>query len=255
MLPRESTAVLNKDDRYFDALKKMCELRKHKVVSFGSDDSADLFIRRIDRTPHGMEVRLNLYGQAVEASLPLIGDFQVMNLLAALGLAEACGHDMLGLTHGLRELKPVRGRMEQVATGIYVDYAHTPDALEKALNTMRAHCKGSLGVVMGCGGDRDAGKRVPMGRLASDLADFAFITDDNPRHEDAAEIRKQVMAGAQGKHCKEVAGRRNAIEAAMNEMKLGDMLLVAGKGHETYQIIGDERHDFDDAAIVRELIK
>ena len=179
----------------------MCDLRKHKVISFGRDDTADFILRQIDRTPNGMEVRFRLNGQAFEASLPLIGDFQAMNLLAALGLAQACGHDLLTLTHGLRDLKPVRGRMEQAANGIYVDYAHTPDALEKALKTMGQHCKGRIGVVMGCGGDRDKGKRVPMGRIASDLSNFAFITDDNPRTEDAAEIRKQVMAGASGKHC------------------------------------------------------
>lgn len=255
ILPRGQTAVLNKDDKYYADIRKMCDLRKHKVVTFGQDDTADYILKQIHKTPQGMEIRLRLNGQAVETSLPLIGDFQIMNLMAALGLAEACGHDLLTLTHGLRELKAVRGRMEQIAPGIYVDYAHTPDALEKALNTMGEHCKGRIGVVMGCGGDRDKGKRVPMGRIASDLSNFAFITDDNPRSEDAAQIRAQVMAGASGKHCVEVAGRRNAIEAAVNEMREGDMLLIAGKGHETYQIIGDETHDFDDAAIVRELVK
>ncbi len=255
VLTRGGVAVLNKDDAYFAELKKMCDLRKHKIVSYGYDESADFIIRKIERTPHGMEVRLRLHGKAFEASLPLIGDFQVMNLLAALALAEACGHDLLGLTHGLRDLQPVRGRMEQAAKGIYVDYAHTPDALEQALKTMRLHCKGRLGVVMGCGGDRDKGKRQPMGQLASNLADFAFITDDNPRTENADEIRKQVMAGATGEHCKQVADRREAICQAIAEMARGDMLLVAGKGHETYQIIGKEVHDFDDAAIVRELVK
>ena len=255
ILPRGQTAVLNKDDRYFGQLKKMCELRKHRIVTYGTDDTADLILRKIERTPDGMELRLRLHDKAFETSLPLIGDFQAMNILAALGLAEACGHEMMSLTHGLRELHPVRGRMEQAAPGIYVDYAHTPDALEKALQTMRAHCKGKLGVVMGCGGDRDAGKRAPMGKIASELADFTIITDDNPRTEDAAAIRKAVMTGATGSHCKEVADRAKAIEAAVNEMGEGDMLLVAGKGHETYQIIGTERHAFDDVAVVKGLLK
>ncbi len=255
VLPRGQTAVLNKDDPYYDDLHKMCTLRKHRIISFGRDAKADYQLKSITLTPEGMDVRLQLGRHTVEANLPLIGEFQVMNILAALGLAQACGYEILTLTHGLRALKPVRGRMEHAATGIYVDYAHTPDALEKALTTMRAHCHGKLGVVMGCGGNRDEGKRAPMGKIAAKLADFAIITDDNPRNEDAQAIRSEVMAGANGNHCREIAGRREAIAAAIAQMQAGDMLLIAGKGHETYQIIGDDVQDFDDAATVRELLK
>lgn len=254
VLPRGQLAVLNRDDRYYSDLEKMCRLRKHQILTFGTQANANLQLTQLTRHGKGMTVRLNLIGQQVEVDLPLIGDFQIMNILVAIGLAHGCGYQIETLIHGLRNLKPVRGRMEQAAEGIYIDYAHTPDALEKALKTMRQHCSGKLTVVMGCGGDRDAGKRVPMGRVVSDLADRVIVTDDNPRTEDALEIRKQVLAGASGKHCEEVADRHEAIAAAIAGMEPDDMLLIAGKGHETYQIIGTERQHFDDAEVVREVL-
>lgn len=249
LLPRGATAVLNKEDKRFPQLKKMCDLRKHKILTYGVDDGADLLIRRIEPHGNGMQLRLRLHGQRYEAELPLIGRFQAMNVLAALGLAEASGHDMLDLTHHIRSLQPVCGRMERIIPGVYIDYAHTPDALEKALTAMREHCSGRLILVFGCGGDRDAGKRQPMGEIAAKLADQIYITDDNPRTENAEDIRKAILKGCPD--AKEVADRKEAIAAAISDRREGDMVLIAGKGHETYQIIGEDTLPFDDAEIIR----
>lgn len=256
LLPRASTVVAHADLKFFDEIRKLCRLRKHRLVTFG--ESGDLTLVKLERQTAGMRVQLNIHGTVVEAELSLIGAFQVMNILAAIGLGEACGRQVETLRHGLHYLRPVRGRLEQAAqthegrSAIYVDYAHTPAALEKALQELRQHCQGRLHVVFGCGGDRDGGKRPKMGRIASELADRVIITDDNPRSEKPADIRRQVYLGCERGKATRIGDRRKAIHAAINELQAGDLLLVAGKGHETYQIIGNETLPFDDAAIIRD---
>jgi UDP-N-acetylmuramoyl-L-alanyl-D-glutamate--2,6-diaminopimelate ligase len=188
----------------------------------------------------------------------LVGDFQVSNALAALGLAVATGADPEAAMAALESLQPVPGRLERVAlrssgAAVYVDYAHTPDALAAVLKALRPQVGHRLVVVFGCGGDRDRGKRPEMGRIAAALADGVIVTDDNPRGEEPAAIRRQILAACPG--ATEIGDRAEAIANAVSALQAGDVLVVAGKGHETGQIIGDRVLPFDDAAVVRSAVR
>jgi UDP-N-acetylmuramoyl-L-alanyl-D-glutamate--2,6-diaminopimelate ligase len=181
--------------------------------------------------------------------LPLLGDFQASNGLVAAALVIGLGGEPDKVFAALEKLKGAPGRLQKVAwaaagASIYVDYAHTPDSLEKVLSAVRPHVAGKLHVVFGCGGDRDQGKRPLMGAVAARLADHVIITDDNPRSEDAAAIRSQVLAGAPG--AREIANRGDAIRAAVASLGKGDILVIAGKGHETGQVVGTEVRPFSD---------
>ncbi|MCC6941540.1 MAG: UDP-N-acetylmuramoyl-L-alanyl-D-glutamate--2,6-diaminopimelate ligase, partial [Novosphingobium sp.] len=195
-----------------------------------------------------------------KVSLPLIGAYQAANALVSAGLALASGLDAAHVFDQLGRLQPVRGRLERAAINragapVYVDYAHTPDAIDAAIAALRPHVKGRLITVFGAGGDRDGGKRPEMGRAACAGSDVVIVTDDNPRGEDAADIRAAVLAGCDAK-AREVADRRSAIAAAIADAGRDDIVLVAGKGHEQGQIIG--RGDamrvlpFDDVQVARE---
>lgn len=251
-----STAVLNADDQKYARLAEICASRNIEVLSYGTE-GRDLRVVRIDPRPQGQHVVLEALGKQVVLDIPLYGRFQVFNMLAALGLFVSCGG---GLEQGislLPELEGVRGRLQKVAehpsgATIFVDYAHTPAALENVLRTMRPHTQGRLHVVFGCGGDRDPGKRPQMGEAASKLADMVIVTDDNPRTEDPAAIRHAVMQGAKG--AKEVGDRRKAIETAVQGLKSGDILVIAGKGHEQNQIIGEKIMPFDDAEVAKRAV-
>ena len=179
-----------------------------------------------------------------------------MNALAALGLVIATGSPMAAATAALAGLTGVPGRLQFVAEhesggAIVVDYAHTPDALATVLTALRPHTRRRLTVLFGCGGDRDAGKRPLMGEVAARLADRVYVTDDNPRTESPAAIRRAILDAAP--NAIEIGDRREAIATAMAELEAGDLLVIAGKGHETGQIIGTKTYPFDDAAIAREL--
>jgi UDP-N-acetylmuramoyl-L-alanyl-D-glutamate--2,6-diaminopimelate ligase len=179
----------------------------------------------------------------------LAGAFQASNALVAAGLAIGLGEDAANVFEALEGLKGAPGRMEKVAFAasgapIYVDYAHTPDSLEKVLEALRPHTERRLFVVFGCGGDRDKGKRPLMGAIAVKLADEVIVTDDNPRSEDPKSIRRDILTAAPGAH--EIGDRAQAIHAAISELKTGDVLVLAGKGHETGQYIGGEVHHFSD---------
>jgi UDP-N-acetylmuramoyl-L-alanyl-D-glutamate--2,6-diaminopimelate ligase len=191
--------------------------------------------------------------------LPLIGAYQAANALVAAGLVLATGGSADATFDALARLQPVRGRLERAAISpagapIYVDYAHTPDALEAAIAALRPHARGRIIVVFGAGGDRDAGKRPEMGEAVSRNADLAIVTDDNPRGEEPAAIRAAVLAGASG--AREIADRRAAIAAAIAEAGSDDIVLIAGKGHEQGQIVGSGAAmrvlPFDDLAVARE---
>jgi UDP-N-acetylmuramoyl-L-alanyl-D-glutamate--2,6-diaminopimelate ligase len=191
--------------------------------------------------------------------LPLIGAYQAANALVAAGLALATGSEAARVFDALGRLQPVRGRLERAAIAangapIYVDYAHTPDALAAAIEALRPHVSGRLITVFGAGGDRDQGKRPEMGKVAAEHSDLVIVTDDNPRGEDPAAIRAQVLAGAG--NAREIGDRREAIRAAIAEARAGDIVLVAGKGHEQGQIIGagDAMRvlPFDDVTVARE---
>jgi UDP-N-acetylmuramoyl-L-alanyl-D-glutamate--2,6-diaminopimelate ligase len=188
-------------------------------------------------------------------NLPLIGAYQAANALTAAGLVLATGGALDVTLANLARVQPVRGRLERAAitragAPIYVDYAHTPDAIEAAIAALRPHTRGRLIIMFGAGGDRDKGKRPEMGASAARLADHVIVTDDNPRTEDAADIRRDVIAGAPG--AVEVSGRREAICAAIAEAGTDDVVLLAGKGHEQGQIVGDMVLPFDDVGVARE---
>lgn len=249
-------AVLNADIDVHAEIVSTCTARKHEIITYGAADS-DLRLHRRVSLAGGQRLELEVFGIRSDIELPLVGDFQAMNALCALGLTIACGADRDRALAILPELKGVPGRLEHVAghpsgAAAYVDYAHTPDALERALQALRPHTQGRLIVVFGCGGDRDRGKRPQMGAIAARLADVPIVTDDNPRGEDPAAIRAEVLPACPGGI--EVGDRADAIRAGVGRLNAGDVLLVAGKGHEQGQIVGDEVRPFDDAAEVRRAV-
>jgi UDP-N-acetylmuramoyl-L-alanyl-D-glutamate--2,6-diaminopimelate ligase len=218
-------------------------------------------LRLVSRAPTllGQALEVEHEGTLRKLNLPLIGAYQAANALVAAGLVLATGGDAAQTFDALARLQPVRGRLERAAIApsgapVYIDYAHTPDALEAAIAALRPHAKGKLIVVFGAGGDRDQGKRPEMGRAAITNAETVIVTDDNPRGEDAAAIRQMVLAGASG--AREIGDRRAAIAAGIKAAGPGDIVLIAGKGHEQGQIVGrgeDTRIlPFDDVEVARE---
>jgi UDP-N-acetylmuramoyl-L-alanyl-D-glutamate--2,6-diaminopimelate ligase len=247
LLPGAS-AVVNTDTAEGVRIARMAGQRGLVVLTVGADGET---IRLLHRERKGLAQQLIVEAdkQKHEIFLPLVGEFQVSNALVAAGLTVACGGQISVALRALEYLKGARGRLELVATSrggapVFVDYAHTPDALKHALLALRPHATGKLVVVFGCGGDRDRGKRPQMGAVAAELADIAYVTDDNPRGEDPAAIRAQIIAACPDGI--EVAGRAEAIARAVAGLEDGDVLLVAGKGHETGQIIGHDVVAFSD---------
>lgn len=260
LLPADKTAVINTDDHAGQKIVHGCQGRN--VLSTGRQDGADLRLLSHSITAEGQNLVLMWRGRKHHLHLPLVGDFQADNLLTALGLLLATGQDLESLCPLVEQLQPVPGRLERIGQTksgacVYVDFAHTPDALDSVLSALRPHCHNRLCVVMGCGGDRDPGKRGEMGRIAATKADLTTITDDNPRTEDAAKIRTQIMAGVPTSHrmtCTLTGDRRTAIRNAVTALAPGDCLVIAGKGHEDGQIVGDEKRPFDDRNEVREAL-
>jgi UDP-N-acetylmuramoyl-L-alanyl-D-glutamate--2,6-diaminopimelate ligase len=217
--------------------------REARIISYGeSDDPADL--RLVKRIPHarGQTLTLALFGTSYEVEAPVAGIFQAENILCALGLAIGTGVPIEQAVAGIARLAPVPGRLERVVVlpsgaTVYVDYAHTPDALDNVLRSVRPHVapQARLHVVFGCGGDRDPKKRPIMGRIAVERADCVWVTDDNPRTEHPQAIREQVLAGAVG--ATDAGSRLEALQRALSDLRAGDVLVVAGKGHEDYQIL------------------
>lgn len=247
LLPPHAIAVLNADSDAYEDVANICWARGHRILSVGRGGD----LRLVSHTPSstGQELEVSYEGRNHRIALPLIGEFQASNALIAAGLAIASGVPSEKAFGALSALEPVRGRLELAAhhssgAGIYVDYAHTPDALENVLAALRPHTRGRLHVVFGCGGDRDKGKRALMGEVAARLADSVIVTDDNPRSEDASAIRGEIMSACPS--ATEIADRMGAIEAAVAGLGAGDMLVIAGKGHEEGQIVGDEILPFDD---------
>jgi UDP-N-acetylmuramoyl-L-alanyl-D-glutamate--2,6-diaminopimelate ligase len=204
----------------------------------------------------GQKLLVEAQGHHFDVHLPLIGDFQVQNALMAAGIALATGEDAERVMPALAHLNGVKGRLEQVATyngaSILVDYAHKPEALAAILDTLRPFVTHRLICVMGCGGDRDAGKRPIMGRIAAQKADMVIITDDNPRTEDPESIRIDILKGVKGSHKpRNIGNREEAIHTAIRELQAGDVLVVAGKGHETGQIIGSTTLPFSDHEVIK----
>lgn len=258
VLPITGLAVLNRDDAQYTALHGMCEQRGIRVRSFGYADGADYRIVKV--TPHagGMDAELSIYGKSYTVSLPLYGAFQLQNILAALAMLDLKPAEIDGVvkTH-LPRLQGVPGRLEKVAehhgAPIFVDYAHTPAALANILKTLRPHTAKKLHVLFGAGGDRDAGKRPEMGRAATEFADVVMVTDDNPRSEEPAAIRAAILVAAPT--AIELPDRAAAIHAAVTKLEPGDVLVVAGKGHETTQTIGTQSIHFSDAEHIRKAVR
>ena len=225
-----------------------------KLITVGpAADTIELVSRQ--STPLGQQLVLRYAGKEHELRLPLIGAYQMNNVLTAAGLVLATGGDWATTLSGIGRVSPVRGRLERAVISragapVYVDYAHTPDAIEAAIGALRPHVEGRLITVIGAGGDRDHGKRPEMGAVAARLSDVVIVTDDNPRGEDPAAIRCAVLAGAPG--AIEIGDRRAAIAEAIAMAKTGDIVLLAGKGHEQGQIIGDQVLPFDDVTVARE---
>ena len=253
LLPRGGTAVLNADIPEFAAMASAIKSAGRKVMGYGHQ-ATDLRIKSRRLLPDGQILHIEAGGQLYEITLPLIGEFQAMNVLCAAGMAIASGENVASVLNSLPSLSPVRGRMELAGkhpsgAPVFVDYAHTPDGLETVLKALRPHTEHKLHVVFGCGGDRDRGKRPMMGKIAADLADHVIVTDDNPRTENPAAIRAEIMAAATG--ATEIGDRADAIAAAIKALKTGDTLVIAGKGHEQGQIVGTDVRPFDDVSVAR----
>lgn len=253
VLPEDATAVVNIDDPWGPRMAEIVEGRGQDLLTVGRDEDALLRIlgQRFDAT--GQECRFEWAGKIRQVRLGLIGGFQAENALVAAGLCIATGADPEEVFDGLHALETVRGRMQFAArrdngATVFVDYAHTPEALVTALKAIRPHVLGRLIVVFGAGGDRDTTKRPLMGRAVADYADVAIVTDDNPRGEDPDFIRAEVLAGARlgAADLGEVGDRAEAILRGVDALGAGDTLLIAGKGHETGQIVGDAVLPFDD---------
>jgi UDP-N-acetylmuramoyl-L-alanyl-D-glutamate--2,6-diaminopimelate ligase len=249
VLPDDGVAVINIDDPTGDDVVRIAEERGLEIISVGRGQDARLKIVAQQFNATGQEVLFDWQRSRFKARLNLIGGFQADNVLLAAGLVIASGGDPEEVFDTLPYLTTVRGRMQHAATrknggSVFVDYAHTPDAIATALQAMRPHVMGKLIAIVGAGGDRDATKRSLMGQAASDHADLVFVTDDNPRSEDPATIRAAVMAGATD--AIEVGDRAEAILRGVDALGPGDALLIAGKGHESGQIIGDDVLPFDD---------
>ena len=248
MLPAEGIAVANADDEYGP---RILEGIAAKGFTFGFEAGADIRGELIEESAEGMTFQVTFRGELFELSTPYIGRFNASNVLGCAAVALASGVDREAVKVGVANAPQVRGRMERLQLGVgvtaIVDYAHTPDALERALEALRPMRRGRLIVVVGAGGNRDASKRPIMGHVASAGSDLAIITSDNPRFEDPDEIVRQVASGAD-ESVITVVDRRKAIRTAFEIAADGDIILVAGKGHETYQEIEGVKHPFDDRA-------
>jgi UDP-N-acetylmuramoyl-L-alanyl-D-glutamate--2,6-diaminopimelate ligase len=248
LAPKGCPAVVNADSDqrlFFEEAGRSAGL---DIVSVGWR-GADLKIEELMPKATGQRLFLDWRGEKAAIDLPLIGEFQALNALTAAGLALAGGVDLQAVAEGMAKLKPVKGRLEYVGetdagAGIFVDYAHTPAGLDVLIRAARPHTAGRLVVVFGCGGDRDRGKRPLMGEVAAKHADLVIVTDDNPRSEDPAFIRSEVLVGVP--NGLEIGDRGEAIRRAIKDLRKGDTLLIAGKGHETGQIIGDTVVPFSD---------
>jgi len=250
----DGTAVVWADDAWSDKVLQRATKRGLRVLSVGVQGQA---LRLANRTPTqlGQALEVEVEGKLCKVNLPLIGAYQAANALTAAGLVIASGEDAGKVLELLGRVQPVRGRLERAVitragAPVYVDYAHTPDGLRAAIEALRPHTRGRLIALFGAGGDRDAGKRPQMGKVAAELADHVIVTDDNPRSEEPSAIRAAVMAGAPG--AEEIGGRRAAIAAAIAQAGTDDIVLLAGKGHEQGQIIGDRVLPFDDVTVARE---
>ncbi|WP_366553955.1 UDP-N-acetylmuramoyl-L-alanyl-D-glutamate--2,6-diaminopimelate ligase [Aquibaculum sediminis] len=256
LLPAEGTAVLNADAPEFETLAKLCRARGQRVLGYGRGGRELKLLDLVPADAH-LQLALEIFGRSHHLALPVAGTFQGLNALAALGLVLAEGVEPEAALAALAQVQGVPGRVEAVGVTpaggrVFVDYAHTPGALQTVLEALRPHARGRLLVAFGAGGDRDPGKRPLMGEVAARLADAVIVTDDNPRSEDRAAIRAAILAAAPG--AEEIGDRRTAIRQGVAALGDGDLFVVAGKGHEQGQTIQDRVLPFDDREEVRRAI-
>jgi UDP-N-acetylmuramoyl-L-alanyl-D-glutamate--2,6-diaminopimelate ligase len=265
LLKSTGWAVVNRDEEAWGALPT----HPARTVSYGiegglgdslaqsPDRGTALLCSGLEMVPEGSQFRLNAGSDVAHVDLPLFGGFNVENALAAAGVAWVAGLGLEEISRGLSTVPQIPGRLELIATDpvtVIIDFAHTPDALRRVLTTLRPLVGGRLLVLFGAGGDRDTRKRPRMGEAVSQLADLSFVTSDNPRTEDPEVIIDDVVAGMGQAPYRRIVDRKDAIAAALDEARPGDLLLLAGKGHETYQVVGLEQLPFNEGAIVRELL-
>lgn len=255
VLAPDGTAVVWADDPNSERVVDLARQRRNRLFTVG-EHGDDLRLVSRDPTLLGQGLVIAAGGSEHRVTLPLIGAYQAANALVAAGLVIATGGDVAATIAGLGRLQPVRGRLERAVIApsgapVYVDYAHTPDALEAAIAALRPHVTGRLILVFGAGGDRDQGKREPMGQVAAAHADVAIVTDDNPRSEQPAAIRADILKGAPS--AIEHGDRRGAIRLAIQQARADDIVLIAGKGHEQGQIVRDIVLPFDDVSVAREV--
>jgi UDP-N-acetylmuramoyl-L-alanyl-D-glutamate--2,6-diaminopimelate ligase len=254
-------AVLNVDDEASDYFTRITAAQ---VVTYGIENEADIRATDIQITPQGSRFHVKTFRGSAEIQMRLIGEFNVYNALSAIATALIEGIPLTAIKESLELMPGVSGRFEPVDAGqdftVVVDYAHTPDSLENVLKTVHQFLKGDLITVVGCGGDRDRSKRPVMGKLAADYSQFTVVTSDNPRSESPESIVRDVVAGIEsGGYASDcysvIVDRAHAIEDAIQRAKPGDVVVIAGKGHETYQEINGVKYDFDDRAVAREAIR
>jgi UDP-N-acetylmuramoyl-L-alanyl-D-glutamate--2,6-diaminopimelate ligase len=262
VLENGSVAVLNSDIAEFLALKKICEKKNHKIIEYGFKAN-DLKLLQIQQKNLGQEVSFEFRGKKYSFELEVSGDFQAFNALCALGNVlgkkEFSENELEKLLKNFSKLNPAPGRMQRAGVlknkaQVFIDFAHSPDALENVLKLARKLTNQRVVVLFGCGGNRDAKKRPIMGKIASELADLVIVTDDNPRLEQAKNIRAEILQNCDKSKTLEIPGRADAIQKAVSLLKDYDILILAGKGHEKYQIIGAEKFEFDEEKIVKDAI-
>lgn len=256
VLPTEGTAVINADIPQY---KEVCAAAgKRDIISYGKD-AKEIVLEHLEPLPHGQRLNLKVFGHPYDVTLNLIGAFQVYNILCALGLVLACDKDKRdALMSIIPNLKGVSGRVELVGTksngaAVYIDYAHASDGLATLLQSLRPHTQHKVAIVFGAGGGRDASTRSLMGQVVQQHADYAIVTDDNPRFEDPAEIRKQLLDACP--RALEIPDREEAIKKAIDDLGPGDILVIAGKGPENGQIVKDVTYPFEDKAVAQKFLK
>jgi UDP-N-acetylmuramoyl-L-alanyl-D-glutamate--2,6-diaminopimelate ligase len=248
-------AVLNADE---EASEEFIKMTAAKILTYGIETSADVMAKEIKMTSKGTEFDLFTPVGTKKVTINMVGKFSVYNVLAAVSACLASSIDLDTIIQAIEAMEGVRGRFELVDGGqdftVIVDYAHTPDSLENVLQTIKQFAEGKIFCVVGCGGDRDKTKRPLMARIATKFSDEPIFTSDNPRSEDPAMILQDMEAGVSGEHYHLISNREKAIHFAIEHAKKDDVILIAGKGHETYQIIGNETFDFDDKEIALKAI-
>ncbi len=268
-MPGLKSALINADDELGKRLIESLSTTPVRIVAYGSSMDDDFCRDKVDACiqvsaaaalPKGLSFHIDSSWGSADVALPLLGQFNIFNAVVALGVLIECGVDFDEAVNSLANLKTVNGRMEMFGASaqptVVVDFAHTPDALRQALQSLRGHASGKLFCVFGCGGNRDKGKRPQMGEIAEQLADQVVLTDDNPRQEESAAILEDILQGMKAPQSVIVEPNRSqAIKLAIEAASVGDVVLVAGKGHESYQIIGDLKHPFSDQQTVKSVLE